>query len=109
MARNFGHDLDGLVTVNLDKEAQYRSADQRAEPAGAEGIELIGHHEFCCRCCTRRCVPAGAASCRRGGVSGMALTELRAGGRPAASCASRKPQDRGRVRPCEDLIAMSAT
>ena len=34
MVRNFGHDLDGLVTVNLDKQAQYRSARQRARPAG---------------------------------------------------------------------------
>ncbi len=35
VVRNFGHDLDGLVTVNLDKESQYRSTRQRAEPAGA--------------------------------------------------------------------------
>ena len=25
VARNFGHNLDGLCTVNLDKEAKYRS------------------------------------------------------------------------------------
>ena len=25
VARNFGHDLDGLVTVNLDKESKYRT------------------------------------------------------------------------------------
>ncbi|MGH9676273.1 MAG: hypothetical protein ACRD36_04160, partial [Candidatus Acidiferrum sp.] len=27
VARNFGHNLDGLVTVNLDKESHYRSTD----------------------------------------------------------------------------------
>jgi hypothetical protein len=45
VARNFNHDLDGLVTVNLDKQAQYRSRVNVLERPSAEGIELIGHHE----------------------------------------------------------------
>src|SRR5437660_1615841 len=45
VARNFGHDLDGLVTVNLDKQAQYRSRVNVLERPSAQGIELIGHHE----------------------------------------------------------------
>jgi deoxyhypusine synthase len=45
VTRNFGHDLDGLVTVNLDKQAQYRSRVNVLERPSAEGIELIGHHE----------------------------------------------------------------
>jgi hypothetical protein len=45
VARNFGHDLEGLVTVNLDKQAQYRSRVNVLERPSAEGIELIGHHE----------------------------------------------------------------
>ncbi|HYT88756.1 MAG TPA: hypothetical protein VEL76_08620 [Gemmataceae bacterium] len=45
VVRNFGHDLDGLVTVNLDKQAQYRSRVNVLERPSAEGIELIGHHE----------------------------------------------------------------
>src|SRR6185369_16822600 len=46
VARNFGHALDGLVTVNLDKQAQYRSRVNVLERPSAEGIELIGHHEL---------------------------------------------------------------
>jgi hypothetical protein len=46
VARNFGHSLDGLVTVNLDKQAQYRSRVNVLERPAAEGIELIGHHEL---------------------------------------------------------------
>jgi hypothetical protein len=47
VVRNFGHSLDGLVTVNLDKESRYRSTvNVLTRPAAAgEGIELIGHHE----------------------------------------------------------------
>ncbi len=45
VARNFKHDLDGLVTVNLDKQAQYRSRVNVLERPSAEGIELIGQHE----------------------------------------------------------------
>jgi deoxyhypusine synthase len=46
VANNFSHDLDGLVTVNLDKQAQYRSRVNVLERPGTEGIELIGHHEI---------------------------------------------------------------
>jgi hypothetical protein len=46
VARNFGHELDGLVTVNLDKQAQYRSRVNVLERPSSEGIELIGHHEI---------------------------------------------------------------
>jgi hypothetical protein len=45
VVRNFGHDLDGLVTVNIDKQAQYRSRVNVLERPSSEGIELIGHHE----------------------------------------------------------------
>lgn len=45
VVHNFGHDLDGLVTVNLDKQAQYRSRVNVLERPSAEGIELIGYHE----------------------------------------------------------------
>jgi hypothetical protein len=46
VANNFGHDLDGLVTVNVDKQAQYRSRVNVLERPSSEGIELIGHHEI---------------------------------------------------------------
>lgn len=46
VAHNLGHPLDGLVTVNLDKQAQYRSRVNVIERPSAEGIELIGHHEI---------------------------------------------------------------
>jgi hypothetical protein len=46
VARNFGHCLDGLVTVNLDKQVQYRSRVNVVERPSTEGIELIGHHEI---------------------------------------------------------------
>lgn len=46
VANNFGHDLDGLVTVNLDKQVQYRSRVNVVERPSSEGIELIGHHEI---------------------------------------------------------------
>ena len=46
VARNFGHNLDGLVSVNVDKQVQYRShVNVLARPA-SEGIELTGHHEI---------------------------------------------------------------
>lgn len=45
VARNFGHELDGLVTVNLDKQSHYRSRVNVLERPAAEGIELVGHHE----------------------------------------------------------------
>jgi hypothetical protein len=46
VARNFGHDLDGLVTVNVDKQVQYRSKVNVLQRPASEGIELIGHHEI---------------------------------------------------------------
>jgi hypothetical protein len=46
VARNFGHSLDGLVTVNVDKQVQYRSRVNVIERPSTEGIELIGHHEI---------------------------------------------------------------
>ncbi|HEX3316041.1 MAG TPA: hypothetical protein VHR72_14180 [Gemmataceae bacterium] len=46
VALNLGHSLDGLVTVNLDKQAQYRSRVNVIERPSAEGIELIGSHEI---------------------------------------------------------------
>ncbi|MFO0969874.1 MAG: hypothetical protein U0793_30320 [Gemmataceae bacterium] len=45
VVNNFGHNLDGLVTVNLDKQAQYRSRVNVLERPSCEGIELIGYHE----------------------------------------------------------------
>jgi hypothetical protein len=46
VVRNFGHNLDGLVTVNVDKQAQYRSKVNVLDRPAAKGIELIGHHEI---------------------------------------------------------------
>ena len=46
VARNFGHSLEGLVTVNVDKLVQYRSAVNVLDRPAAEGIQLTGHHEI---------------------------------------------------------------
>lgn len=46
VVRNFGHSLDGLVAVNLDKQAQYRSRVNVLDRPASHGIELIGHHEI---------------------------------------------------------------
>jgi hypothetical protein len=46
VVRNFGHDLDGLVSVTLDKQSQYRNRVNVLERPSSEGIELIGHHEL---------------------------------------------------------------
>jgi hypothetical protein len=46
VARNFGHNLDGLIAVNVDKQAQYRSRVNVLDRPASEGIELIGHHEI---------------------------------------------------------------
>jgi hypothetical protein len=46
VVRNLGHSLDGLVTVNVDKESRYRSTVNVLDRPAAEGIELIGHHEI---------------------------------------------------------------
>jgi hypothetical protein len=45
VVRNFGHSLEGLITVNLDKESRYRSTVNVLSRPAAEGIELVGHHE----------------------------------------------------------------
>jgi hypothetical protein len=48
VVHNFGHSLDGLVTVNVDKESRYRTAvNVLGRPAArGQGIELTGHHEI---------------------------------------------------------------
>lgn len=46
IVRNFGHNLDGLVSVNVDKQVQYRSRVNVLDRPASEGIELIGHHEI---------------------------------------------------------------
>ncbi len=46
VARNFGYNLDGLVAINFDKQAQYRSRVNVLDRPATEGIELIGHHEI---------------------------------------------------------------
>jgi hypothetical protein len=46
VARNFGHSLDGMVTVNVDKESRYRSTVNVLNRPAAEGFELTGHHEI---------------------------------------------------------------
>jgi hypothetical protein len=46
VVRNFGHDLDGLVTVNVDKEVRYRGTVNVLDRPSAEGIQLTGHHEI---------------------------------------------------------------
>jgi hypothetical protein len=46
VVRNFGHRLEGLITVNVDKQVQYRSKVNVLERPAAQGIELIGHHEI---------------------------------------------------------------
>jgi deoxyhypusine synthase len=46
VVRNFDHNLDGLVTVNVDKQVQYRSKVNVLDRPATEGIELIGCHEI---------------------------------------------------------------
>jgi hypothetical protein len=48
VVRNFGHDLDGMVAINVDKNANYRSRVNVVErPTNNRGgLELIGHHEI---------------------------------------------------------------
>jgi deoxyhypusine synthase len=46
VVRNFGHNLDGLVSVNVDKETRYRTKVNVMERPSSEGIELTGHHEI---------------------------------------------------------------
>jgi hypothetical protein len=46
VVRNFEQSLDGLVTVTVDKQSQYRNRVNVLDRPAAEGIELIGHHEL---------------------------------------------------------------
>ncbi len=46
VVRNFGHNLGGMVAVNFDKQAQYRSRVNVLDRPASQGIELIGHHEI---------------------------------------------------------------
>jgi hypothetical protein len=46
VVHNFGHDLQGLVTVNVDKESRYRTLTNVLSRPASEGVELIGHHEI---------------------------------------------------------------
>jgi hypothetical protein len=46
VVRNFGHSLEGLVTVNVDKQSHYRSTVNVLDRPASQGIELIGHHEI---------------------------------------------------------------
>ncbi|MGE3808333.1 MAG: hypothetical protein AB7K24_27035, partial [Gemmataceae bacterium] len=46
VVRNFGHNLDGLVCVNCDKNGNYRSRVNVLDRPSSVGIELIGHHEI---------------------------------------------------------------
>jgi deoxyhypusine synthase len=46
VVHNFGHDIQGMVTVNVDKESRYRTLTNVLSRPASEGIELIGHHEL---------------------------------------------------------------
>lgn len=46
VARNFGHDLTGLVAVNIDKESKYRTFTNVMSRPASVGLELTGHHEI---------------------------------------------------------------
>jgi hypothetical protein len=46
VVRNFGHDLDGLVTVNVDKEPRYRTLVNVLTRPATQAFELTGHHEI---------------------------------------------------------------
>jgi hypothetical protein len=46
VVRNFGHPLEGLVAVNLDKNSNYRSRVNVTERPAEAGYELLGHHEI---------------------------------------------------------------
>src|SRR5262249_12106873 len=46
VVRNFGHDLDGLVSVVVDKQKQYRAHVNVMERPSSESYELLGHHEI---------------------------------------------------------------
>jgi hypothetical protein len=64
VVRNFGHNLDGLVSVNVDKQVQYRSRVNVLDRPAAQGIELIGHHEILLPL-LHTAVAHGLAACRQ--------------------------------------------
>jgi hypothetical protein len=45
VVRNFGHDLDGLVSVVIDMQKQYRAHVNVMERPSSESYQLLGHHE----------------------------------------------------------------
>jgi hypothetical protein len=45
VVRNFGHDLDGLVSVVVDMQRQYRANVNVMERPSSESYQLLGHHE----------------------------------------------------------------
>ncbi len=45
VVRNFGHDLDGLVSVVVDFQKQYRANVNVMERPASESYQLLGHHE----------------------------------------------------------------
>jgi hypothetical protein len=46
VVQNFGHSLDGLLAVTLDKQTQYRNRVNVLDRPASQGIELTGHHEL---------------------------------------------------------------
>jgi hypothetical protein len=46
VVRNFGHNLEGLMAVNLDKQSHYRGRVNVLDRPAEQGIELLGHHEI---------------------------------------------------------------
>jgi hypothetical protein len=46
VVRNYGHDLDGLVTVVVDKQHQYRPQVNVMQRPTSEAYELLGQHEI---------------------------------------------------------------
>jgi hypothetical protein len=46
VVRNFGHSLDGLLTINVDKESRYRTAVNVLDRPASAGVQLTGHHEI---------------------------------------------------------------
>ena len=66
VARNFGHGLDGLVTVNVDKESRYRSTVNVLSRPSAEGHRVDGPSRSSAAAVARgRRVRAGASPPRR--------------------------------------------
>ncbi len=45
VAHNLGHELEGMIAVNVDKESRYRSTVNVLSRPASEGLELTGHHE----------------------------------------------------------------